>query len=323
MSFSRTLAAEARWQDKVLGFFVLCSLGLCIYLILHQTYFQAQKKNWLTLHAVMSETFGVTPGTLVELSGVTIGNVENLKLGDDAAVRVEILIDDQYAGFLRADSRFEVKSQLGVDAVLSGVGLILIPGQASSLLNDGDKVAIQEPKSLEQIMKEMKIEEMAIQVQAIVGNVAIITETLAAQQAGLANTIDNVDKLTKQLVVVAESTPPLLETVSSSLNQVQASLVSLDIQVREVMGPARSLLESGNSLMQASTASITALEPTLKGLPSMLATTQQLLLSVDQLTRQLSRHWLFGGGAELELSVRPALLSDETLYEPVVKTATD
>ena len=318
MNNSQTLASQSRWQDVILGLFVLVAVGVVVYLAIHQTYFQAQKKDWLTLKATVAETFGLAPGTLVELSGVTIGNVEALVLGRDAAVRLTILIDDQYADFMRLDSVLEVNSQLGVDAMLSGVGLTLVPGEQLELLSDGDSISIQEPKSLDQMMAELKIEELAADAQAIVDHVATITGAVASQQDVLVATLQHVNQLTAALVALTEEMPAVLGSVDATLNALEKTLDGVNQEVLALTAPLEANLASSDELMRTSTATIASLEPALQELPSLMNYSKQVMWSVDRLSRQLAQHWLFGGETIVtQAPVGSLLLPDNSLYGDV------
>lgn len=315
MKSSHRLGSQPRWQDVILGIFVVVAVVVVVYLMIHQTYFQAQKKHWLTLKATVAETFGIAPGTLVELSGVTIGNVKSMVLGRDAAVRLTIIIDDQYADFMRVDSVLEVNSQLGVDAMLSGVGLTLVPGEQLELLEEGGSISIQEPKSLDQMMEELKIEQLAANAQAIVDHVETITGAVASQQEVMVQTMQHVNQLTAAMVALTEEMPSLLGSVETTLAALQQTLTTVDQEVLALTAPLETNLKSSDELLRVSADTLSSLEPALEELPSLMNYTKQVMWSVDRLSRQLAQHWLFGGETIVtQAPVGSLLLPDDGLY---------
>ncbi|MAM86079.1 MlaD family protein [Allohahella sp. A8] len=314
---------ELRRQDRTLGFFIVLACGIALYLLLQQTYAQNQKLGWIKLESLLSNSFGVKTGTLIELSGVTIGQVGDVRLRKDARVEIDTLIDDQYAQLLKVDSRLQVSSALGLETVLSGSSLELIPGTSDQLLENGGSIAIVEPKSIDQIMDEMKLEELALQIQTIVGNLETITSNLAAQQNEVAAALANMSAFTGELVVIAEEIPQLLKSVDHTLGSFDSSLDNLDIAINNFAAPATTLMETSDRFMRGAEQSMLALQPTLDAMPGVLSSANQTMLTLNKLTGQVSNHWLLRseGGAEGTELLHHRMLSDESLYDSREVTA--
>ncbi|GAA3947592.1 MlaD family protein [Allohahella marinimesophila] len=317
MTAKSNAVAELRRQDRTLGLFIVVACGIALYLLLQQTYSQSQKLGWIQLESLLSNSFGVKPGTLIELSGVTIGQVGDVRLRKDARVEIDTLIDDQYAQLLKIDSKLQVSSALGLDTVLSGSSLELIPGTSDQLLDNGGSIAIVEPKSIDQIMDEMKLEELATQIQTIVANLETITSNLAAQQTEVSVALANMSAFTGELVVIAEDIPALLKSVNHTLGSFDSSLDNLDVAINSFAEPAATLMLTSDRFMMSAEQSMQALQPTLEAMPSVLSSANQTMLALNKLTTQVSNHWLLGGeGASTEDSaLRHRLLSDDSLYD--------
>jgi len=323
VSFSRPLPDEVRAQDKIIGLFVLVAMGLVLYLVLQQTYFQSQKTDWLRLNAVLNNSFGLNQGTLIELSGVTIGNVESVVLRPDAQVEVTVLFDNEYAGLLSVDSKLKVNSRLGLDTVLSGVRLELVPGKAEQKLANNASIHIMEPKSLDQVMEEMKLEELARQLQAIIGNVEKLTSDLAGRRGDIAVAMENMGEFSGQMVRIGALAPDVLANADATMRALQDSLRKLNRTVDTLLSPTSELMASTSKVMAATHETLKSLQPSLQQMPELLATTNEAMLSVNQISHQLSHHWLLGGddeggGREAGL-YRGRLPADDELYNTNTK----
>ena len=317
MSFTRNSPSQTSSQDKVIGLFVLVALILVAYLFLQQFYFVADKKNWISVRSIISNSHGLSKSTLIELSGVTIGNVESVTLREDATVEVIALIDHDYQSLLHDDSQLKINSQLGLDSVLSGTGLEFVPGQSGQLLADGSTIEIVEPKSLSQMMDEMQLQDLAEKVQSIVSNLEKVTSNIAARQQDMADAMKHMGEFSGELVTISRGIPELLGNVNATTVQLQSTLHSLDQNVSTAVAPAVELMNTSNSAVAGVETTLKVLQPTLEQLPALLMTADQAAQSVDSLTRSLNDHWLIGGEGPHSLGVSDhvELMADNELYQ--------
>ncbi len=317
MSFSASLNSDVQRQDKIIGLFVVIAVVLVLYLILLNTYFRSQKNDWIALHSQLGNSYGVTSGTLIELSGVTIGNVESLSLQPNAQVEMTLLIDNQYADLLRQDSRLKITSQLGLDTVLSGVRLALLPGASTELLENNDQIDIVVPKGFDQIIQNLKLDELTLQAQSIVTSLELLFAGLADSRGDMAALTHNANLFSVQLTEAGAQLPQILSDASSTLAAIQTSLETLDQSIAAVMNPAEQLILSTHQTMLSADKVLVDIQPALQQLPELLLTANQSVESLDKLSRQLSRHWLLGGdsaGDEDFVMPRLILPTDESLY---------
>jgi ABC-type transporter Mla subunit MlaD len=321
-----------RSQDTIIGLFVLLAIGLVLYLVLQQTYFQSQRTHWIQLNSVLSNSFGLSKGTVIELSGVVIGNVDSVLLRPDAKVEVTVLVNDEYAHLLSQDSRLKINSALALESVLSGVRLEFVPGVSEQMLTNGDSIEILEPKSLGQIVEEMKLEELAKQMQNIVANVDKLTSDLADQREDLVVTMENLRTFSGQTVKIGDQVSDFLlgldksnQALQAGLNQLNQTIKNLDepasealVSVNQSMTSAGEALISAKQVMASADEALVSLRPALEKMPELLATTNNALLSINQLSQTLSRHWLLSGDGGADESLTGAsgsrLPSDKTLY---------
>ncbi|RLP54617.1 MAG: MCE family protein [Ketobacter sp.] len=317
MSSARSIPAQSSTQDKIIGLFVLIAVALLIYVLLQQFYFTTDKRNWLSVRSVVSNSHGLTKGTLIELSGVTIGNVESVRLRADATVEVIALLDHAYQSLLFSDSKLKINSQLGLDAVLSGVGLELVPGHSGQPLMNAATIEIIEPKSLSQMMDEMQLQDLADRVQSIVANLEKVTSNIADRQQDMTDAMINLGVFSGELVVISKQIPGLLGNLNGTSVQLQKSLENIDGNFTAALAPAIDLMQNSSKVMTGVEGTLKAVKPVLRDLPELVSTANQTAQSMEQLTRSLNNHWLIGG--EERVAIQGAdyveLMPDAELYQ--------
>lgn len=321
MSFSRSLKNDIHRQDTIIGLFVLLALALVIYLLLHQNYLGSRKGQWIALHSELPNSFGLAPGTLIELSGVTIGNVEEVTLREDAQVAVSVLIDNQYQNLLRGGSYLTISSAIGIDTVLSGVRMELVPGGGEFLLASDGRINIVPPQSFDEILEKLNLEDVAAQVQHILTSVETIMAGLADSSADIQATLKNVSSMTaeleQELPGTLQNINTLLQTTTSGVQEAESQIAAISSPAISLLGTAENAFATADSAINTSNQILLDLQPSLQRLPGTVDTVDQLLVSLDRLTRQLSKHWLLGGDrgkSDGTITDTIVLLPDDDLY---------
>jgi ABC-type transporter Mla subunit MlaD len=178
----------------------------------------------------------------------------------------------------------------------------------------------------------MKLEALAEQLQNIVANVDRLTSNLADQREGLVVTMENLRTFSGQTVEIGDHVTSFMvelkasnKTLQTSLNQLNQTIVNLEKpaataleRADQVMDSADKALGSANQVMASADKTLRALQPSLETMPELLANTNNTLLSINQLSQTLSKHWLLSGdgeGAGSKLGAPGSRLpADTTLY---------
>jgi len=325
LSFSRSLKDDIHRQDTIIGIFITVAAGLVVYLLLHQSYLGSQKDNWIDLHSELSNSFGLAPGTLIELSGVTIGNVETVTLRDDARVEIGLTIDNRYQNLLRLGSQLNISSAIGLDTVISGVRMELVPGDDEVLLKSGDPIDIVAPQSFDEIIESLELEGMADQAKQIVSSLETIMGGIADSNAETMALLSNANGISATL---NQQLPLLMEQLNTTLQSAQTMIAGVGKEVAGVGGelasisaPTKELLATANTTLETSSDLLQELRPSLQQLPATIDSLEQTLVTVERLTRQLSHHWLLGGDKSNKGNIGATgasnlvLLPDHSLYQ--------
>lgn len=314
MSFSRATDYQPEAQDRMIGLFVLIAIAVILYLILNYSAIRVSTTQWVHLHTQMTNTHGLSAGTAIELSGVKIGTVGSVSLQADTQVAVELLIEPARAELLRRDSYFVINSELGLDTVLSGVRLELVPGQKKDLLQSGDTVLVEEPQSMDELLQEFDIERLAIRAQEILNNLEKITAAVAGERESIANLLVNLEKVSEGLHQTSTQLPLLVNSINDVSVQLDESLSGIDGNIEMLVGPLQETVSSASGTLIALESALVDLQPTLQALPLLLSSGRQAAQSFGNLSDQLASHWLFGDKESVARPLRPMLLPDDELY---------
>lgn len=317
MSFSNASDYEPQTQDKVLGTFIVLALLVLFYLLIHRAFIENFIGDWFYLEAEMPKTYGVTKGTLIELSGVTIGVVDSVSLQPSTRVLIRMRFDQNQTYLLRRGSQFRINSDLGIDTVLSGVRLELVPGDQKDLIAENKTVSIIEPKSINQLMDEFKVEELAEQAKNIVANLEIITGTVSDKQDKLNATLNHLEMMSSHLSQTSSKLPSLIEELKQTNQLLQSDLKNVDYTLSEIREPVVTLLTTTNKTLQGVEKTLLALNPVFDNVPALVQSADKTLQSVNYLSYKLSNHWLLSEGARVDdedvITIR--MMPDEELYQ--------
>jgi hypothetical protein len=141
-----------RTRDRLVGIFVIAGILLFLlgFLLPKLTELRQQE---LLFHTLLDETYGIVPGAKVSMRGLEIGQVEAVKL-EANRIRIDFSLQSKYADFYRIGSVLNLNTNLAVSTLLTGTGLILIPGKGD-LLNAGAAIPAQPPPELADVMDKL------------------------------------------------------------------------------------------------------------------------------------------------------------------------
>ncbi len=317
---------EVGAKDRIVGFFVI---GSVLLLLLGFVIPQIQKlgeEEGLPFYTVLDQTYGIAKDATVSLSGVIVGQVSGVTLTTDGMVRVDIALSPVYGDFYTKNSRLTVDSNIGVSTILTGSGLILMPGaQSNGLMEPGSMIVTDIPQGFGSILESVDLAALADQVTGIVDNVDSITTGIAQNQGKIYDSLDNLEEVTKNVADVSAQLPGMVNSVDQSLQSLQGTMASVDKMVlnaekdmQQILANTAALTEQATSTLAETELFLQATRPAMAQMPTFLLTTTAMMQSVTRMTDQLSRSWLLGGGGgELApVTLGPAAHPhDDDLYE--------
>ncbi|WP_413585410.1 MlaD family protein [Bdellovibrio sp. HCB274] len=109
-------------------------------------------KSYVNLHAHFDQVQGLAEGSVVSLSGVTIGNVQKINfLSEKNALDVVMRVDKDFTSRIREGSQVEIRTQ----GALGDKFVFIIPGDPRNPeIKDGDILEVAKPTDLIGVISE-------------------------------------------------------------------------------------------------------------------------------------------------------------------------
>lgn len=108
--------------------------------------------SYMRIHAHFDQVQGLSTGSVVSLSGVTVGNVESIQfLAEENTLDVTLKVNKEYASRIRKGSEVEIRTQ----GALGDKYVFIIPGDLrAEPVQDGEILGIAKPSDLLGIVSE-------------------------------------------------------------------------------------------------------------------------------------------------------------------------
>lgn len=202
-------------QIKV-GAFLLAGITVLVVTVFSIGSNSSLFQNVISVHSYFDNVQGLNKGAVVSLAGVKIGNVDSITFDENRnLVRVTSVVDSEFQGKLRLDSRVEIRTQ----GALGDKYLYVTPGTSEELVsNDAELTADYGNDILSVISKRGNESEHIFD---ILKDLKAITHALAENnKVGRVST--NLEKASANLVQITEQ---MNKTVKSgSLDRSAAKL---------------------------------------------------------------------------------------------------
>ncbi|HWU44392.1 MAG TPA: MlaD family protein, partial [Bdellovibrio sp.] len=127
---------------------LICILGSIFFLGADKAIF----RRYVKIHAHFEQVQGLAVGSVVSLSGVTVGNVQDITfLPDENKLDVTMSIDSKYINRVRKTSEVEIRTQ----GALGDKFVFVFPGDPRQPeAHDGDVLDVAKPSDLFGVISE-------------------------------------------------------------------------------------------------------------------------------------------------------------------------
>lgn len=300
---SRSLL-RIRYADEWVGLLVLATFGLFVFAIVEAGIL----RDWLTpagkLHFNLPESgiAGLAVGNDIELMGIRIGSIRQVKINPHGNMYAVADIDPQFEPYIREDSRAIIRHRF----VVAGASYIELERGRGAKMDWGfaELEATVEPNPAD-----------------------MITKTVEDIRAGIMPTLKNANTIMADLAVVIDSIRAGKGTVGqvmmddTILRHADAVLLTLQTSIdslKPIEGQISDVLKQADGTMhnvRSSTADLKRATPKLKDtmlhiddataqLPVLLTQTQSTADSLKKLIDQLRGLWILGGSGNRASSNR-------------------
>jgi len=209
----------------------------------------------------MSEGFGIAPGGSVEMLGIEVGHVDAVEITDDNRVQVRFDVDETFARRLGEDSVARVKMSLGLQTMLGGVALVLTPGSADApRLPNGAEVPIVEPSKLTDLLPAVGGDQMIADLEGILANTRVLTDEMTQPDSELRRLLVDVSLLVGSLQRGEGTVGELLKDDAALYHELTATLAAVEVTLKRVdgmMGKSGKLIQKSDAMITSSSALLT------------------------------------------------------------------
>jgi phospholipid/cholesterol/gamma-HCH transport system substrate-binding protein len=315
MSFASSKPFQTTTQDRLLGAFILIALLAAVFLFVLRIELGYENSNIQHYYTELSDSHGIGVGASITLSGVTIGNIDKIELNPNGKVKVRLALQNNFKNFYKKNSRLQIKSDIGIETVLSGAGMLFISGDAATSLQPGDYIQSIEPESLNDMLERWKIDDIAQQIADIVKHVDSMMSAMAENQQYFINTLDNSAKLSASLIKTADKLPTSLEKLDNIAEKISGLLnnVSDDYQVSQQQ--LNALLSNLNQFTTQMSDLTVQLEPALNQTPALIGNLNSNSQQINHLLIKLNNHWLLGDNPVTTKKIQVKLPADSQIMD--------
>ncbi len=281
---------------RIVGTFVLLPVLAMIVIGIFMAKTEGLFQPRYRLKAVLSDSFGLSPGARVLMAGIPIGRVEKVGLNEKGSIDLTLELLKEYQTKVREDSEAKIEKSgfVGAPEVLITVGT-----PAKTMIPDGGVINVEEPQELADLLKDVPalvdtVKRTLAEVEAITKDVRLAAQTggralanveeasgeLPATVASVQRSLASVEKAVAALPEVTGSAKKTLGTVDQAVNDVRAGTQRL---------PA--IVETAQESLNNVKATTESLKTTSKRLKPVLRSAHVALDDTNQILRGAKNTW--------------------------------
>lgn len=319
---------SAAFLERIVGIFVLSAILIVVGLVVLQLQSSHLLDDRIYYHAYLNNAQGVSTETVINISGIEVGQVKSIDITDDNRIHVYFFIYDSFQRLLRTDSTGALNklSVIGNAAIIISAGSHHLP-----ILPPESTIPVEEPVTVEEMMAKLTpviislndiVENVSAliaavdpdQVQLMTGDLAQVMNNLeqitqhVAQGKGmigkvlydeileqtLSSTISGMEHLVKDASGAIRETKKVIKGTQSSLLLVDDVLRETEVQIQSislVIDPAVSLLKNSDELVSDFKPTSKVISNEAKALPEMVNKMQLLLDSTNRTLQNAQQVW--------------------------------
>lgn len=262
----RIEAPRVQSQRRQIAALLILALLLAITLAGAIAYQHGALTGRSQVYFLADDATGLSPGTLVRMSGFRIGKIAAMHLQPDLSVKVVLAIETEPFSHLKTDARAEV-----VREQLRPAAIDLRPGTADQALSEDDpRVAFRKRGTLTEIAEDLRT-----RLAPILDDVKQLTGTARARRADIDAILENAHALSRDMAGSAKEMHALTQ-------ELRNRVARLGTQGEGVLGQAnQSIVRLGHLVGQAEK----SLDAVNNKLPGMLSKADNSLTSLDAVMR--------------------------------------
>lgn len=241
------------------------------------------------VYFITERATGLYTGMPVKVSGFKIGRLKDMKLQEDASVKVILSIERSHMKWLRADS-FAILTKEG----LIGESIIeIIPGREREL-KPGEQVRFERLRGIEEMAGELKGE-----LTDIIKKIKELLDYINSPEGDIKKSLSNVRKVSENLIKTTDTMNRFLEELNrqtvSIATRTEETLNETKKRIEELSGLIESAKDSINSiskeLTEASKNINTLTDKSSKEMPLILEEAKRGLQDLEDILQSIKGLW--------------------------------
>lgn len=265
-----------------------------------------------TLHSKFEKALGLRPGTRVQISGVDVGQIKNMKINSDGnGVIMDFAIRQEFQPLITdSASVYAIRDQNVISARVINID---IRNGKGSILQDGDTLTAGKAQDIETVLETTndllgRVNRLVDAADTLIA-MALDTGTTMGALFGSRALYDNLnrqlfrlDEITFIGKNVLKKTSFLLDTMKTDVprlvsraNEITDNVSNLLEDFKPLPGQVTSLLNSMDSTVGRVDNLVTDFGTVTTGLQDFMNTTENTLQSADDLMNGMSKMWLLKG----------------------------
>ena len=301
-------------RERLVGVFVLVAMAVIFGLIFINGRTTHLFEKRITYHAYLHNAQGVSTESVVKVSGLEVGRVSSLDIAKDNRVHLTLYVFERFHDLVRADSHVSL-SKL---SVLGKASIDITAGTTGSpVLPDGSVLAIEEPRSLDELMADLT--PVMEKVKSIVEGVAALVDAVdpndvRATSKELASTMASLRSISGQIAAGKGAVGQLVyndkaeKSMARSLASLESMLAKADKRLAEmepVVKNAASITDEGRAmtkelgalvvetkqLVNQMNTAMGTVNVELQQLPELVSRMKLLMDSTDRTLQGMQRIW--------------------------------
>ncbi len=308
-------------QKRIVGVFVLSAILVIVGLILLQIQSSHLLDDRIIYHAYLANAQGVSTETLINVSGIEVGQVKAIDITSDNKIHVTFFVYDSFQRLLRTDSTGELNklSVIGNAFIIIKAGSHQLP-----ILPANSTIPIEEPVSVDDLMAELtpaitslkeivenvsslvaviepdKLKTFSQDLSVFMANLVKVSEQLTSGKGAAGKvlfdegleqditfTIGQFKTIVKDIDLVVKDSAKAMIKVDDILSETQSRVK----EVKLLIQPATELAQKSNDIALDVAATTRIVDKEVKQLPDMVNKMQNLLDSTNRTLQNAQQVW--------------------------------
>ncbi|MEM6292203.1 MAG: MlaD family protein [Myxococcota bacterium] len=227
---------------------------------------------------MLADGHGVTEGSRVQMLGIDVGRVSQVRITDDNQVKVQLEIRPAFAEKVRADSKATLEASFGLQGVLAGIGVTVSPGSPQMpVLAEGDVIDAVEPEHIADMLPGVSSDPLVQDLEVLVRNLRLLTDEATDPDGSLRKVMRSMQAVSARIEAGEGTAGKMLADDAALYQQVADAVADLDATVKRFDG----VLRRSDGVMKKSGSTLDSASGVFESADALVASADDMVQSAD------------------------------------------